>query len=1094
MSLMTWAGLRSSPDFPEPVQVDYDIPDPATKETADATALVDQDGDGLPDDWETANHHNPEDPSDREADFDLDGVTAYQEYLFGKNPLGEWKVESVDVPSGWEGWSSTPGAISDSGEFIVNFYRFVEPEGFDQTLSVVFNPATGTWTEMAPAANPGDLHSVVGWDINESGEVLLERQLISGETQGLLRTGDGQIEALEDSQGQAIVARRINNHGDWIGRRVSDGQMFSRIDGELNAGPDQLWNTYAYSDINDLGEILGTFTDPVTGDGLSFLEYDGWIYTTGFPGSYPVYNPSYPLLNEVDSINFFGEFSGRVQQMLVPGSAQTFFYDGDYHLAGVDGEISGVFPAGVDDHGRLLLRFPAGVFCDGIGVPVTDFGNELEDSSLIACSMNRHGAFVARGMQTGTIYHFSPDQDEDDDGMSDDWEDINGLKKDKRDDASLDPDGDGTSNLGEYRLGTNPHAGPAFDDEGGEIDLRPGIDTDGDGIPNVWEWRNGLDFLDPADAALDFDRDGYDNLQEFRLNTDPRGAPSYRLREVGPAPAGMTVSWSGAALGGDLSDNRLLVWGTPAVPATDGGARPAYWMAVDGEDGGTYHLYPSHGSQTTSLLARNPTGAVAAIHSSSPATLVYWASSSAAPSSIPGTNDANGSNTRSMSSCTLSPDGSYLAGRRTIHSTGAGASFIWRMPAPGQGFTTKPVDLAIPAGTTLSSSATLHVNDHGVVVANVTVSGATRVMKWQISPDGLSTTATLLPNLTGGTSSSVLGLSDSATPVIAGGGNKTGGVTTALAWDPSGAVAEVGLSGSLGSTVTGVSPGGAISGTSQIPVAGGAPMPCSFTGRYDAVEPGWNLTRQGEPCNLISHSSVNDEGEVLGTSRLASFGAFTPTLWRHGKAYPLELALSSGYVLESVSLLNERGALFGNAVRNGISVRILLTPDTDTDSDGMTDAFENSNGLEAYQAADGLDDPDEDGLTNLAEYRNGTDPHDIDTDSDGMNDKWEVDWGLLPLDAGDADADPDGDRVSKRLRVCLGDLAHGSLSRGYDTAHRRRLFVECQRRWFLPHLRAILDCGFLRRSLCLRVGLRLARAMGAGGSEGGCAGSAGELY
>ena len=60
---------------------------------------------------------------------------------------------------------------------------------------------------------------------------------------------------------------------------------------------------------------------------------------------------------------------------------------------------------------------------------------------------------------------------------------------------------------------------------------------------------------------------------------------------------------------------------------------------------------------------------------------------------------------------------------------------------------------------------------------------------------------------------------------------------------------------------------------------------------------------------------------------------------------------------------------------------------------------------------DAINDPDGDGLINVDEYNNGTDPHDDDTDNDGMSDSWEIANGLDPL-VGDASGDPDGDGMS----------------------------------------------------------------------------------
>jgi len=66
---------------------------------------------------------------------------------------------------------------------------------------------------------------------------------------------------------------------------------------------------------------------------------------------------------------------------------------------------------------------------------------------------------------------------------------------------------------------------------GGWPELKSGVpptDTDQDGLPDEWETAHGLNPTDPADAALDADKDGYTNLEEYLNHTDPRQFVDYR--------------------------------------------------------------------------------------------------------------------------------------------------------------------------------------------------------------------------------------------------------------------------------------------------------------------------------------------------------------------------------------------------------------------------------------------------------------------------------------------------------------------------------------------------------------------------------------
>jgi hypothetical protein len=69
--------------------------------------------------------------------------------------------------------------------------------------------------------------------------------------------------------------------------------------------------------------------------------------------------------------------------------------------------------------------------------------------------------------------------------------------------------------------------------------------------------------------------------------------------------------------------------------------------------------------------------------------------------------------------------------------------------------------------------------------------------------------------------------------------------------------------------------------------------------------------------------------------------------------------------------------------------------DNDDDNDGMSDYYENKYSLNHLDASDASDDNDADGLTNLQEFRAGTDPSGRDSDNDGVADGLDSD----PLDA-----------------------------------------------------------------------------------------------
>ncbi len=90
---------------------------------------------------------------------------------------------------------------------------------------------------------------------------------------------------------------------------------------------------------------------------------------------------------------------------------------------------------------------------------------------------------------------------------------------------------------------------------------------------------------------------------------------------------------------------------------------------------------------------------------------------------------------------------------------------------------------------------------------------------------------------------------------------------------------------------------------------------------------------------------------------------------------------------------------------------VSLNPvNPDSDRDEMPDGWELSNGLDPLDPADAVADADNDGLTNVDEFKNNTLANNNDTDDDGLTDGWEVSKSTASFvfDPTKRDSDDDG--------------------------------------------------------------------------------------
>lgn len=127
--------------------------------------------------------------------------------------------------------------------------------------------------------------------------------------------------------------------------------------------------------------------------------------------------------------------------------------------------------------------------------------------------------------------------------------------------------------------------------------------------------------------------------------------------------------------------------------------------------------------------------------------------------------------------------------------------------------------------------------------------------------------------------------------------------------------------------------------------------------------------------------------------------------------------------LSATAAGNPDGDEFINIVEKALGLNpTIANTATDTDEDGLPDAWEQHYFSNLLQNAD--DDPDADGLGNLLEFQMGGDPTDPDTDKDGLADGLEILWGSNPLVIDDPtlppSLDPDGDGLTNQQEAAAG--------------------------------------------------------------------------
>lgn len=424
----------------------------------------DTDEDGMPDGWEVYYGLNPNNASDKDEDFDNDGLSNYEEYLYGTNPAS--KDTDNDELLEWN-----------------EIYQYgTDPANWDTD-----GDGMGDGWEIKYGLNPKN-STDAGYDLDDDGLINLE-ECRSGAHPNIWDTeGDGIPDGWE-------VKYNLN-------------PLINDADSDLDN--DGLTNYEEY--------IHNTNPNDSDTDGDKLTDYDEVICYHTNPRNIDTDSDD---ITDYDELNMYFNNSivdwdkdGKIDNCTNPNDPDS---DGD----------------GLNDYDEIFIYktnplnndFDLDGLKDGdeifkYGTDPTD--PDSDDDSLI----DGEEVNPRRYDENGTLHYQEStnpmNQDTDGDSMPDGWEYNNGvwlgdrwsLDPSNPTDKYEDPDGDALENYKEYFWDTKPHD----------------PDTDSDGMPDGWEVKytkwdagSGKYNINPKihDAFEDADNDTVCNLKEFLYNTHP---------------------------------------------------------------------------------------------------------------------------------------------------------------------------------------------------------------------------------------------------------------------------------------------------------------------------------------------------------------------------------------------------------------------------------------------------------------------------------------------------------------------------------------------------------------------------------------------
>lgn len=187
------------------------------------------------------------------------------------------------------------------------------------------------------------------------------------------------------------------------------------------------------------------------------------------------------------------------------------------------------------------------------------------------------------------------------------------------------------------------------------------------------------------------------------------------------------------------------------------------------------------------------------------------------------------------------------------------------------------------------------------------------------------------------------------------------------------------------------------------------------------------------PSTPVTLNGAEKTASANVTARFADSSEQDVTASTSGITYTSTNPTTATVSAEGLITAKNNGSVLINASKDGVlaSLRVTVITSGDLDKDGLPDEWETANGLNPADPIDANEDIDEDKLSALDEFKEGTNPNKPDSDADGLYDAIEIfQTKTSPILS---DTDDDGLNDSLELKLLNSDPLKAS-SANYASA------------------------------------------------------------